>query len=115
MKNSGDHYYDNVINFSKKDTTLAASTVMDSKTGDVIIKMVNAGKVPKSMEVNLSKFKNRVSNAKLTVLTGDPEAENTFDNPDNIVPVTEEYGVDKKFMYSAPAMSLSVIRIKTKT
>jgi len=115
MKNSGDHYYENVVNFSKKDTTLAASTVMDSKTGDVIIKMVNAGKVPKSMEVNLSKFKNRASSAKLTVLTGAPEAENTFDNPDNVVPVTEEYGVDKKFMYSAPAMSLSVIRIKTKT
>lgn len=115
MKNSGDHYYENVVNFSKKDTTLAASTVMDSKTGDVILKMVNAGKVPKNMEVNLSKFKNRASNAKLTVLTGDPEAENTLVNPDNVVPITEEYSVDKKFMYSAPVMSLSVIRIKTKT
>ena len=115
MKNSGDHYYANVVNFSKKDTTLAASAVWDSRTGDVIIKMVNAGKVPKNMKVNLSKFKNRDTHGKLTVLTGDPKAENTIDNPDNVVPNTKAYRVDENFTYSAPAMSLSVIRIKTKT
>lgn len=104
MKNSEDHYHENTINFSKKDNTLAAFAVMDSKTG----------KGPKKIEVNLSKFKSRVSNTKLTVPIGGPEVENTFDNPDTVVPVTMEYGVDKEFVYSTPARSFSVIRIKTK-
>ncbi len=114
MKNSGDYYYKNVVNFSKKDTTLAASTVLDSRTGDVIIKMVNAGRESKNMKVNLSSFENIAPNAKLTLLSGDPEAENTLENPDNIVPVSTVYQVDKKFNYLAPSMSMTVIRINVK-
>jgi len=41
-------------------------------------------------------------------------AENTFDNPQNAVPVKSAFKVSKIFDYVAPAMSLRVIRIKTK-
>ena len=48
--NQGDFYFDKVISKDKKDTTLAASCVQDSKTGDVILKMVNFGQYTKTNE-----------------------------------------------------------------
>jgi alpha-L-arabinofuranosidase len=105
----------NVISKEAKDTTLAASCVQDSKTGDVILKMVNAGNEPKTMKINLSYFKNLVPDAEKTVLTGNADAENTFENPKNVVPLLSTFKVSSKFEYSAPAMSLTVIRIKKKS
>jgi len=112
--NQGDYYFGNVISKNEKDSTLAASCVRDSKSGDVMLKMVNYSNVAKPMKVNLSKFKSLASNAEQTVLTGDAEAENTLDNMNQIAPVKSTVKVKKVFEYSAPPMSLTVIRIKTR-
>ncbi|MDR6562198.1 MULTISPECIES: alpha-L-arabinofuranosidase C-terminal domain-containing protein [unclassified Arcicella] len=111
--NQGDYYYDNVIAQNVKDTTLAASCVKDSKTGDIILKFVNNSNVAKSMKVNLSTFKNYMSSAAQIVLSGNANAENTLEHPQNIAPVYSTVTVNKVFDYAAPAMSLTVIRIKT--
>ncbi|NQV01335.1 MAG: alpha-N-arabinofuranosidase, partial [Bacteroidia bacterium] len=110
--NQGDYYFDKVISKDEKDSTLAASCVLDSKTGDIILKMVNFSYTPKRMKVNLSRFKNIISDAEKSVLAGDADAENTFENPLNIVPVHLPFNAKKKFDYDAPGMSLTVIRIK---
>ncbi|MFN8257084.1 MAG: alpha-L-arabinofuranosidase C-terminal domain-containing protein [Bacteroidales bacterium] len=112
--NQGDLYFNKVISKDEKDTTLAASCVQDSKTGDIILKMVNFSNEAKKMNVNLSGFYKFIPDAELEVLSGSPDAENTFENPKNIVPVKSKYKAVKTFNYSAPAMSLTVIRIKTK-
>ena len=112
--NSGDVYYSNIILHDANDTTLAASCVVDSKTGDVVLKFVNAGKLSKSMKINLGRFKNIAAEAELTMLTGDAEAENTFEHSEKIIPMATTVKVKKVFEYAAPAMSLTVIRIKTK-
>lgn len=112
MTNQGDLYFDKIITKVESDTAIAASCVMDSQSGDIILKLVNAGSELKTVNVNLSKF-NVLPEAKLTVLSGDAEAENSFDNLPNIVPVESEFIVQKKFNYEMPPMSLTVIRIKT--
>ena len=112
--NSGDVYYGNVITTNPTDSTLAASCVQDSKTGDVILKLVNAGKEEKTAKVNLSRFKKFIPDAEQIVLTGDGEAENTFEYPQKIAPQTKTFKVSKSFDYAVPAMSVTVIRIKTK-
>jgi alpha-N-arabinofuranosidase len=114
MTNQGDLYFDNVISNDEKDTTLAASCVQDSKTGDIILKLVNAGKVPKTMKINLSDFKNVISDAEKIILTGDSDAENTFENPQKVVPVKSTFDVKTNFEYETPALSLTVIRIASK-
>jgi alpha-N-arabinofuranosidase len=114
MTNSGDSYFSNVISGNAKDSTLAASCVHDSKTGDIILKMVNAGNRPGVMKINLAGFKNLMPDAERTLLAGAANAENTFENPKNIVPETSAFKVSPKFEYSAPPMSLTVIRIKRK-
>lgn len=66
------------------------------------------------MKVNLGRFGKIAAEAEQTVLAGSPEAENTFANMKNIVSETSVVKINKSFDYSAPAMSLTVIRIKKK-
>jgi len=94
--------------------TLAASCVMDSSTGDIILKLVNTGKDTGTFNVNLSGFRNIKNEAEKTILTGDPDSENTFENSQNVVPYSSTDKVSSRFEYSAPAMSLTVFRIRTK-
>jgi len=110
---SGDMYLSNVITKDNKDTALAASCVHDSKTGDVILKLVNFGTEIKPMKVNLSVFKQINAEAEQTTLTGKPDAENNLANSNNVVPVTAVFKAGKKFEYQCLPMSLTVIRIKT--
>lgn len=112
--NRGDRYFDNVISHDAGDSTLAASCVRDIKSGDVILKFVNAGNEIKTVKIDLSKFGKVAASAEQTVLTGSPDAENTFDNPKTLVPVMSMIKSGKRFEYAAPAMSLTVIRVKTK-
>jgi alpha-N-arabinofuranosidase len=109
--NQGDVYFNNVISKNEKDTTLAASCITDSKTGDIILKMVNAGNNSCVFRINLAGFK-ITPDAEMTLLTGNAEAENTFETPNSVVPKISSFKVKLKFEYSAPALSLTVIRIK---
>ena len=115
MNNQGDYYFGSVISKDDKDTALAGSCVQDSKTGDIILKLVNAGNEVKPMKINLSGFKNIIADAEQTVLTGDAGAEDNINNPQAVVPVKSNVNVSENFDYQAPAMSLTVIRIKTNT
>jgi alpha-L-arabinofuranosidase len=115
MTNQGDLYFDKIISFGLKDSTLASSCLMDKKTGDIILKLVNVSEEPKPVKINLSGFKNIVPEAQKTLLSGSADAENTFENPGSIVPQLSIYKLSSRFEYSAPAMSLTVIRIKRKS
>jgi alpha-N-arabinofuranosidase len=112
--NQGDHDFDNVMRKDEKDTLPAASCLRDSKTGDISLKRVNAGAEPKNMKIDQTGFKNIASNAIQTVIAGDADAENTFENLQHVIPVETGIKVGKTFEYDAPAMLLTVIRIKTK-
>ncbi|MBP7644844.1 MAG: alpha-L-arabinofuranosidase, partial [Saprospiraceae bacterium] len=113
--NSGDFYLSNIISSNLKDTTLTYSAVTDAETGDLILKFVNTGDVTGNFNVNLSTIKGWQMEATNTVITGDPEAENSFEHPENIKPTSSTFSVKKNFIYEAPASSLSVIRIKVKS
>jgi alpha-N-arabinofuranosidase len=112
--NQGDYYFDKVISKDEKDINLATSCVQDSMTGDIILKLVNYNEIVKSMKVNLNRFGKTATEAVQTVLAGSPDAENSFTNTKNIGTVSSAIKISQSFDYSAPAMSLTVIRIKTK-
>jgi alpha-N-arabinofuranosidase len=111
--NQGNLYFDKVISKNEKDSTLAASCVQDTKTGDIILKMVNFGKESNPMKVNLGSFKKIVAVAEQTILAGKGDDENTYENTQKVVPAKSAIKVSKTFEYVAPAMSLTIIRIKT--
>jgi alpha-L-arabinofuranosidase len=109
---SGDQYFSNIITKNESDTTIAASCVQDSKSGDIILKLVNFSSSTKSMKINLASFKKVAPDAELTILQGNADDENTLENPAKIVPVTKAFKANSKFEYACPPVSLSVIRIK---
>jgi len=112
--NQGDTYFKNIVTKDEKDSTLAVSCVQDSKTRDIILKLVNFGNTTKRMNVNLSRFKGFISDAEQTIFSGNADDENTFENPKNVIPAETTIKISKTFEYVAPVMSLTVIRIKTK-
>ncbi|MEI7504170.1 MAG: alpha-L-arabinofuranosidase C-terminal domain-containing protein, partial [Paludibacter sp.] len=113
--NHGDTYCSNVVSVANaKDSTLAYSCVKDSKTGDVILKLVNVALVASAMKIDLTSFKGLTSKATCTVLTGDGKAKNSFENPTAVLPVSTEMKAGKVFSYTTLPMSLTVIRVKGK-
>jgi len=112
--NQGNYYYDNIILKDEKDMNLAASCVQDSKSGDIILKMVNFGKDAKLFKINLGSFGSIALQAEQSVFAGNADAENTIDKPQTVIPVNSTIKIKKSFEYYTPAMSLTVIRIITK-
>ncbi|MFT3753367.1 MAG: alpha-L-arabinofuranosidase C-terminal domain-containing protein [Paludibacter sp.] len=114
--NQGDTYFQQVIAPAENsaDSTTAFSCVRDIKSGNVIIKLVNHSKTEQKLKVDLSQFHSISSKATLTILTGAPEAKNSFDDPTKVQPVCSDFKVGKNFIYNSKPMSLAVIRVKTK-
>lgn len=112
--NQGNVYFDNIFSYDANDSTLAASCVQDKTTGDIMLKLVNAGTMKKVMKVNLTGFRKIVAAAELEVLTGAADGENTFEKPNNVAPVKNSFRAGKSFEYTTEPMSLTIIRIKTK-
>ncbi|HEX6847640.1 MAG TPA: alpha-L-arabinofuranosidase C-terminal domain-containing protein, partial [Chitinophagaceae bacterium] len=76
--NNGDYYYDKVIIKDNADSLLAGSCVYDSKSGDIILKLVNAGKQQKQAKVDLTRFGKFKPDAEKTELSGSADAANSF-------------------------------------
>ncbi|MDT0567313.1 alpha-L-arabinofuranosidase C-terminal domain-containing protein [Streptomyces sp. DSM 3412] len=83
----------------------------DAKTGDLILKVVNAQGVAARAAIDLGGAKVR-STARVTTLTAAPDAVNTeTDTP--VAPVKSTFsGVAEEFNYTFPANSVTFLRIK---
>ena len=79
--------------------------VRDSKSNDLIVKMVNLLPVAINNKVNLEGFGAINASAVRTVLTGAPDDKKAK-------PVSDNITVGKDFQTSMPAYSFTVIRIK---
>lgn len=94
---------------------LYATAVTDSKTKEVIVKLVNTS--GEAQEINLN-FKGSKISGKgeiVTLMKGDLSAENSFETPQNIAPKTEEILIKgSKSSITLPAYSLNVVKISKK-
>ena len=108
-QNAGDTYLpsDRKLDNSRADVQkrIASSVVCDSRTGDVIIKMVNLLPVSVKTTVNCPDIDSQ--QAVLKVLSGKPADRQAK-------PVESALSVSERFDYEMPAYSLSVIRITDK-
>ena len=84
-------------------------------TGDVIVKLVNAAAEPAPLELNLQGAPKIASTAQLEVLSGQPEAQNTIDNPKNVAPqLSTIENAGPSFTHELPPHSISVLRFHTR-
>jgi len=91
--------------------TLHASAVRDSAANAVILKVVNVAPIPQTLRVDLQGFP-VPREADALVLTGDPNAENSLENPCNVEPVHAQWTLDgNPFDCVFAPHSLSVIRL----
>jgi alpha-L-arabinofuranosidase/enterochelin esterase-like enzyme len=94
---------------------LAASAVRDSRSGDVIVKLVSRAVEPVQARVDLSAVAASSARATRTVLSGDPLAENAFGRAPAVAPVASPLERGPVFACALPACSLTVIRLPTRS
>jgi alpha-L-arabinofuranosidase len=108
-QNSGDTYLASDVRISDKNDAVskrvAVSVVRDSKTNDLIVKLVNMLPVAVNTNVRLDGMSDFRSSATRTVLSGTPTDKKAR-------PATDQITVSGEFSCTLPAYSFTVIRIK---
>lgn len=110
-QNAGDIYLP--AGLAQGATNLTVSCVKDSKSGDVMLKLVNVSSNAVPIQVNLAgapKFNSAIR----TVLAAELSSHNTFERPDAVAPVSEALAARESFAYEVPANSLTVFRFKAR-
>jgi alpha-L-arabinofuranosidase len=99
---------ENIIGQNK----LFASAVVDEKSKEIIIKVVNAGEQPQSPEIQISGRK-LSANGTIEELKGSLDGTNSFDNPQLIRPISKSITIKGKTIEPELAPnSFAVIKIK---
>ncbi len=114
-KNAGDLYLDTQV--KGEEGRFSASTVKDSKSGDVIIKLVNGDTELRVVRIELKGRGGVLPPAAITVLSGsDPDKVNAgrADASGEILPLVDEQRVSASFEVNAGPYSLTIIRIPGK-
>ncbi|MFM2296137.1 MAG: hypothetical protein RLZZ350_2550 [Verrucomicrobiota bacterium] len=108
-QNSGDVYLP--VKFSDEAKSLAVSCVRDTKSGDVILKLVNNATNASLLQLNFAGV-GEIKSAVRTVLTGEAAATNTFEQPDRVTPANAPLPIGALAAQELPANSLTVLRLK---
>jgi alpha-L-arabinofuranosidase len=93
---------------------LTVSCGRESRSGDLILKLVNMNPVALRAQVGFEGNARFASRATQTVLTGEPKGLNTFENPRSILPLISKSDVGSQFTCAVPPGSLTVIRLTTR-
>ncbi len=92
---------------------LFASSVVDTKTNSIYVKIVNISKEPQPVKVTLKGLKKVESARVITLTSDDPVAENTLDNPNKITPQEKDIEISGNVLdTTVPANTFAVYVIK---
>ena len=97
--------------------SLYASATRDSKSGDLILKVVNGSYEKIDTAIHLNSASSMARNAKSIVLTSESATdENNLDNPTKVSPKTETIDVaSPNFNHTFPGNSLTILRLGAKS
>jgi alpha-N-arabinofuranosidase len=109
--NSGDRYLATTLSGTNDVKDFAASTVRDTGSGDLIVKLVNGSNASRPVRIELAGISTVPKEAVQTLLTGDPMAVNDFGRPKTAMPQASNQKIGRAFDYEAPACSLTIFRI----
>lgn len=113
--NSGDTYHPTTFTPAGAPAEFAASTVRDSHTGDLILKMVNGASAGRALRINLAGSASLMPDAALTVLAApDASAANEDGQAPAAAPVESTIKIASAFDLELAANSLTIIRIKNR-
>ncbi len=97
--------------------SLYASATRDSKSGGIILKVVNASAEKMDAAIHLNGAKKLAPSGEAIVLASEsPADENSLDAPDKVSPKTQSFDVNgPDFQHAFPGNSLTVLRIGADT
>ncbi len=113
--NAGDHVLATSLKSRPESTApadLAVSSVRDSHTGDLILKVVSAASEPLLVHLVFKGATILATTGSLTVLTAtDPSVSSDFDHPDAVLPAQSTIPVSAAFDLRVPPHSLTILRL----
>lgn len=107
---SGDRYYEGIVNTNPENKFEGSSCVLNSKTGDLYLKVTNAEATAKTFTADLSRFKGLPKTATVTTLQGQPEQENNFE-AQPLAPTQKTIKVSKNLKIEAAPYSVQLIKL----
>ena len=104
---------DEILPVTFSGTSVQGCATRDSKTGEIIVKLVNPELTPQSLPIEIKGVTALASKATVITLAGNPEDTNSTGHPKNVVPITTTLsGVKPSFTCTLPANSIVVIKLK---
>ena len=95
-RSSGNYYYGDCVSFEEEKTNLQEqSVVLDTKSRTLYVKLCNASADVRKVNLDLSRFKGLKKRAVKTILSGQPEQENNYEEQP-VAPVEESVTVGRK-------------------
>ena len=92
-----------------------AAASRDTNTGDILLKAVNLGDAPQSLQITLAGLNGQIAGGTQEVLAGEPGDVNSVETPDKIAPVSRPFtGTGRSFLADFPAHSVTVYRLKVR-
>jgi alpha-L-arabinofuranosidase len=102
-----------VLPFTQNTINCYWSASIDDESGksSILLKVVNKSGISESVNITLNGAGNVDHVGNSTILTGDPDSENSLTNPVNVVPSSGTFVAGNSFKYLFPAYSVTVLRI----
>jgi alpha-N-arabinofuranosidase len=115
IKLFGTHIGDEILKTTATDTDVLTSVTRDSKSGAIYVKLVNAGDAAAPLQIDLKGVASLAPTATALTLGGDPQATNSIDAPEAVVPVSSTVtGVKSGFTYTVPAHTVVVLTLNAR-
>ena len=107
---SGDYFYGDCVNIDGATNLQGQSVILNTKTRQLFVKLCNASAEAKKADIDLSRFKSLKGNATKTVIAGNAEDENNYEQQP-IKPQSSTVKVKKKMTVDMPPYSIQMYQI----
>lgn len=107
---------DEILPAETKDSSIQSAVTRDSKSGEIYLKLVNPQSAPEQLNIHLKGVASIGPKAVVLTLAANPDDTNSITEPRKVIPVeTNVPDLKPDFVYSVPAHSIVVLKLKTRS
>ena len=108
-QSSGNYYYGDCVKIEDSTELQGQSVILNTKTRQLFVKICNASADAKNVSINLSRFKSIKPTAVQTIISGQPEDENNYEQQP-ISPQTKTIKASKKMKYNVAPYTMMMLQ-----
>jgi len=114
MKMFSTHLGDEILKATATETDVLVSATRDRRSRTIYVKLVNPAGEAAPLQLDLQGAGTLAPTATAVTLSADPNASNSIDAPEKVMPVTSTVtGVKPGFTYTVPAHGIVVLMVRT--